>query len=258
VNARRLAIAVAMTLRQLLRSRIVLLLLFIVPTLFYAIIILTTTDEAIAFQLGSLPANSAGQPVVVQVGKQPEALVFIGLAAVGLLTAFLAMNLVQRQLGATRRLVLCGYRPTELVTAKLVVLVAVIVAISAYVVAALPLFFDPRHMLGVALGFALIGWVYGCYGLLVGALFRRNLEGILFVVLLANIDAGWLQNPIFYADADNQAIIEALPAFFPAQVSMIAAFTDHAVARPAIAALLYGAALLVLALVVFGLRVRRG
>ena len=241
-----------MTLKQIVRRRIVLLLLFIVPTLFYAIIVLTTTDDPIVFQLASL-----GEDTVVEVGKRPEALVFIGLAAVGLLTAFLAMNLVQRHAEVARRLVLCGYRPAELVGARLAVLMCVIVAVAVYVVAALPLFFEPQRLGLVVLGFVLVGWVYGCYGLLVGALFRRDLEGILFVVLLANIDAGWLQNPIFYADAQNQAIIRSLPAYFPSQVSMAAAFTEHTVTRPAIGAVLYGLVLLLAALAVFWMRTRR-
>ena len=252
LSSRRLAVAFGMVLRMLVRSRIVLMLLFIVPSLFYAVVLLTTTESPIVFQLASV-----GDGVAVTVSKRSEALVFIGLAAVGLLTAFLAMNLVQREAEANRRLVLCGYRPAELVTARLAVLVCVIVVIATYVVAVLPLFFDPERIVLVALGFVLVGWVYGCYGLLVGALFRRNLEGILFVVLLANIDAGWLQNPIYYGDAQNQAVIRSLPAYFPSQVSMAAAFTDFAVGRPAGGALVYGGALLLAAVVIYGLRMRR-
>lgn len=248
----RLMVAFGMMLRILLRSRVVVMMLFIVPTLFYAIIVLTTTEAPISFQLASVGADA-----VVTVGKRPEALVFIGLAAVGLLTAFLAMNLVQKDADVNQRLVLCGYRPTELVGARLLVLACVVVVIAAYVVAALPLFFTPQHLGGVALGFVLIGWVYGCYGLLIGVIFRRDLEGILFVALLANIDAGWLQNPIFYADAQNQAVIRSLPAYFPSQVSMAAAFTDYSFTRPAIGALLYGLALLILAVGIYGLRTRR-
>jgi len=107
-------------------------------------------------------------------------------------------------------------------------------------------------------GLLLGGWVYGCYGLLVGSLFRRELEGILFVVLLAVIDVGWLQNPIYYEEAQNQAVIRSLPAYFPAQVSMAAAFTDHAVLRPMLGALAYGAGLLLAALGIHRWRVRAG
>ena len=97
-----------MTTRALLRSRLVLLLLFIIPTLFYALIILTTkTDTIIAFKLASIESDA-----FVQVSQRYEALIFIGLTAVGLLTSFLALNLIQKHAPVNRRLVLCGYRPS--------------------------------------------------------------------------------------------------------------------------------------------------
>jgi hypothetical protein len=112
------------------------------------------------------------------------------------------------------------------------------------------IFFRPEHFALTAVGLILVGWVYGAYGLLVGALFRRELEAVLFIALLANIDAGWLQNPIYYADAQNTEIIRALPAYFPSQVSMVAAFSDHPVTIPVLASIGYGLSLLVFALVV--------
>lgn len=253
MSAQRTAAAFAMTLKMLVRSRLVLLLLFAVPALFYAVVAATTNDDPITFQLASLGAGEA----LVTVGKRREALVFIGLAATGLLTAFLAMNLAQKDAQASRRLVLCGYRPAELVAARLAVLSCVVVAVSCVVAGGLRVFFAPERLAGVVAGFALVGWVYGCYGLLVGSLLKNSLEGILLVALLANIDAGWLQNPLYYADAQNQAVIRALPAYFPSQVSMAAAFTSHAVWRPSLGALVYGAALLVAAAAAYAVTARR-
>ncbi len=240
-----------LTLRSLLRRRIVLLLLFLVPSLFGGLIVLTTTSRPIQFQLASL-----GDAVFVTVPQRHEGLVFICLTAVGLLTAFLAMDLAQRDAEAHRRLVLCGYRPGELIAARLGVLLGVVVFVAAYVVLLLPLFFRPERFGLVLLGLVLGGWVYSCYGLLVGAVFHRELEGILFVVLLAAIDVGWLQNPIYYAEAQNQAIIRSLPAYFPAQVSMAAAFTTESVLRPALGSVLYGAGLIAATSLVYVLRIQ--
>jgi hypothetical protein len=248
---RRLLLAMSMSARELLRSRLVLLLLVLVPTLFFSIIVLTTDDDPLVFELGSV-----GDGVALTVPQQDEAMVFVGLASVGLITSFLGLRLMQRDVEVSRRLVLCGYRPWELIAAKLAVLAAVVLAISAYVVAALPLFFEPQRLAGVWLGFVLGGWVYGCWGLLVGALIRRQLEGILFVVLLTNIDAGWLQNPVWYAEAQNTAVIRALPAHLPSQTSMAAAFSDLAIAAPAAGSLAYGAVFLLLAVGINGWRMR--
>ena len=244
-----------MTTKELLRRRIVILLLFLIPTLFYAIVALTTTERTIAFKLASISEDT-----FVEVSERSESLIFIGIAAVGLLTSFLALNMVQKNADANRRLILCGYRPAELIVAKLLVLAAVTTLIATYVAGMLLLFFRPQHFPLVIIGFALGGYVYGCYGLLIGSIFRRELEGILFIVLLANIDAGWLQNPLFYAEAQNKAIIRNLPAYFPSQTSIISAFADHSITSPVLWSLVYGTVLLSGAVLIYWwrARIRRG
>jgi len=66
-------------------------------------------------------------------------------------------------------------------------------------------FFSPLQPWLVYAGFAPCGWIYGSYGLLVRAVFRQELEGVLFVVTLANIAIGWLQNPIYYVHASTSS-----------------------------------------------------
>ena len=109
----------------------------------------------------------------------------------------------------------------------------------------------------VITGFILVGFVYGSYGLLVGSLLRGELEGILLITLLANIDIGWLQNPIFYAGALNKGLIRGLPAFFPSQLSNIAAFSEYGLSRAIAGSIFYGMVLLVLAMFIFWLRMRK-
>jgi hypothetical protein len=192
----------------------------------------------------------------IRVSQRREALVFIGLAAVGLLSSFLALSLTQKHAAANRRLILCGYTTAELLSSKFLTLMILIAATGVYVSSLLLLFFQPRRLPLVLLGFILAGFVYGSYGLLVGAMFRRELEGILLIVLLANIDIGWLQNPIYYADAQNKFIIRHLPAYFPSQVSMAAAFSGHSVLAPLGGGLVYGTLLLLAAMLVFGWKMR--
>ncbi|MBM3330491.1 ABC transporter permease [candidate division WOR-3 bacterium] len=250
-SARRFGTALALTGQELARNRVALLMLFIIPALFDTLVVLTTRTTKIAFKLASIPGNP-----FVQVSERSTNLIFIGTAAVGLLTAFLALGLVQKNVETNRRLVLCGYRPLELIAAKLAVLLIVTIIIGAFVAELLPLFFEPERLVLVIAGFALAGFVYGCYGLLIGAIFRRELEGVLFIALLANIDAAWLQNPVYYAGAQNQVIIRRLPAFYPSQLSMTAAFTHHGVGQALLGSLLYGGAFLAAALVVYFLRMR--
>ena len=66
---------------------------------------------------------------------------------------------------------------------------------------------------------------------------------------------GWLQNPIYYAHAQNQVVIRSLPGYWPSQVAMAAAFSEHTAFEllPTVfASLAYGAVLLALAVAVYG------
>jgi hypothetical protein len=240
-----------MTIKQLSRSRIVLVLLLTIPTIFYTLVALTSAKRDVAFRLASVSEDT-----FASVSERSEALVFIGLAAVGLLMAFVAMTLVQKSMEVNQRLVLCGYLPSELVAAKVGALLCVLIVVGTYACSALPLFFRPARFPGTLLGFLLGGWIYGCYGLLVGAIVRRELEGVLCVALLANVDVGWLQNPLYYSEAQNRALIRWLPAYFPSQVSMVSAFSEHSIKRAALGALAYGTVFLFAAMTLFWFRTR--
>jgi len=231
--------------RDLLRRRIVLLLIFLIPALFFGLTVLTTRNTVVLFKLAAAP----GEPVVM-VSERREALVFIGLAAAALIASFLGLNLAQRQVDATRRLVLCGFRSAEVSAAKGLLLICVMTAIGLWVTGLLIPWFKPAHPAGVLAGYVLTGFIYGAYGMVAGGLLKHELEGILCVVLLVNIDAGWLQNPIFYAEAQNRAVIRALPAYFPSQVAMLSAFSEHSVGVPLFRGILYGAVLLCIAFLI--------
>lgn len=242
------------TFRELFRMRISLLLLFLIPTLFFVLVNHTTTDEPVDFVL-----SSVSEEALIGSTARGLSLVFIGIAVVGFVTSFLALSMVQKDREVSQRLVLCGYRGSELILSKTAVLVSVTVLIGIYVAALLLVFFRPDNWWLVTLGFILGGYVYGSYGLLVGSLFRRPLEGILLIVLLANIDAGWLQNPLYYTAAQNTALIRRLPAFYPSQVTLVSAFAnDFSIFQPLMASVLYGSVLLGAALLSFsrGVRIR--
>jgi len=247
----KIKISIIMTLKELIRNRVAIILFFLIPALFYLIIYLTNTHRLISFKLASV-----NEGVYIEVSERNESFIFIGLAAVGLLSSFLSLNLVQKHSSVNRRLVLCGYSSAELILSKLSVLVFAVMLIVLFVSLLLILFFIPTNLFFVIMGFFLGGYVYGCYGLLIGSIFKRELEGILFIVLMANIDAGWLQNPVYYADSQNQLIIKILPAFFPSQVSMISAFTSYPVYVPLFGSIIYGSILLIASMYIYHLKMK--
>lgn len=252
MRVKHLAKSYDLALRELFRMRISFLLLFLIPTIFFVVVDYTTTEESVDFIL-----SSVSEEALINSTAKGLSLVFTGIATVGFVTSFLALNLVQKEAEVAQRLVLCGYRPSELIYSKVAVLVSVTLLVGIYVAILLLAFYRPGNWPLVALGFVLGGYVYGSYGLLIGSVFRRPLEGILFIVLLANIDAGWLQNPLYYTAAQNTATIRRLPAFFPSQVALVAAFANEfSVVRPLIGSLVYGTALLGAALLCFSHRMR--
>jgi hypothetical protein len=178
------------------------------------------------------------------------------MASVSGVSAFLAFIMVLRPSAADRRLIFEGYRPTELLVAKLAVLVVSSIVVALYVTALLPLFFRPDRPLGVFTGFLATSVVYGVLGMAVGSVARHELEGVLFVLLLVNVDAGWLQNPVFYGHAHNQQLIRLLPGHHPGQIAMLSAFTDASIPTEIGYTLLYVLGLMILVGILYWLRVR--
>lgn len=254
-------------LRRTSRNRLALALVLALPLFFFAAVVVTTPRRPVTVELASVPEEEMVMPPLIPIHPLPRgavldapqraiAAVFVAIAALGAVAALLALDLLQKDAAATRRLVLCGRRPSEIVAGRLAALSCVLAIATGCVAALLPLLVQAERLGVVVLGLGLGAAVHAAYGLLVGALFRRDLVGILLVVLLVNLDAGWLQNPIYYAGAQHRFVIAALPAHGPAQVAVVGAFTDYPVAGATLLSLGWAAALLAAALVVFSLRMR--
>lgn len=252
MTARKIVTGLFMILRMLVRQKIVIILLLIIPAFFFTIVEFTTSTRMLPFQLASLDED-----VFINISEKGISFIFFAVASSGFLVSFLALNLIQKNRKANQRLVICGYHPLELLSSILLALFLVIVLIAVYVGLLSNAFYDIDHLGSFILGLVLIGFVYGSYGLMVGSLIKGELEGILMVVLLVNIDVGWLQNPLFYAEAQNQIIIKFLPAYFPSQTAIITAVTDYSAAAAAINGILYGFILLIFSMLIFYSKMRR-
>jgi hypothetical protein len=189
--------------------------------------------------------------------RRAVALTFLGIAAVGFVSAFFAFYLVHRRLEVDRRLALVGLPPVEIGTAKLAVLAGLVISLSTYQLALLAATEPIAHPLGLFGGLIAVGLVYGAVGLLLGALSRHEIEGLLVIVLLANIDVGWLQNPAYYAESQRRWIIESLPGFFPTQLALLSVFEPRGLAGAAGWCSLWVAGAFLAALVAIMVRTRR-
>lgn len=246
MKLKKIYISLNFILKMLFRRRIVMVLFFSIPIIFLGIVNFTTSDRILPFLLASMENE-----VYVEISEKEISLVFFAVAVTGFLCSFLALNLIQKNHETNRRLIICGYNPIELLLSSLLSLLIITVTIALYVTFLTNFFFEIKNMSFFAIALILSGFVYGCYGLAIGSLIKGELEGILFVVLLVNIDAGWLQNPLFYAEAQHQKLIQFLPAFYPSQSIIKAAFTDYSVRNTYIYSFLYGFLFLLFSMIIF-------
>ena len=235
-----------MILKMLSRRKIIIISLLVIPLVFLTIVELTAPTRIIPFRLASLDIK-----MFIRERLKEIALVFFAVTSSGFLVSLIALNLIQVENDVNRRLVICGYHPFEILISNLLALFLLILTIAVYIGLLVSWFVPISHLLMFIVGLMLIGFVYGCYGLAIGSLIKGKLEGVFFIVLLANIDSGWLQNPMYYAEAHNNVIIRYLPAYFPSQSAIIAGFTDYSGTSARFYSIVYGAGFLILALIIF-------
>jgi hypothetical protein len=237
--------------KETFRNRMTLLLLVLIPAIFYLLSFYTTTKNQMLLKIASTPGERIVLVKEIEVG-----LIYIGLAVTGFIASFMALNLMQRNLYAEKRQILCGYKTSEIALSKFIFVIIIVIFTGTYIALMGLFMIDPKHVSGVLTGYILCGFVFGSIGLLAGAFIKRQLEGILFIVLLANLDLGWLQNPIFYATSQNRFIIRLLPGFNPAQVTLVSAFTDFSINSSVIYSLIYGSVFLIIAMIIFRIRLK--
>lgn len=246
----RVRVSAALVARDLVRNRTAMAMLLVIPTVLYALIWTTMGERPVPFQLSALDGR------VLTANERDLSMLFMGMTSISGLSAFIAFVLVLRPAGVDRRLTFEGYRPGELLLAKTIVLLGAALVVALYVSSLLPAFFRPNDTAGVFGAFLLTSLVYGALGMAIGSIVRQELEGIMVILLLVNVDAGWLQNPVFYGHAQNQGLIRVLPGHHPGQVAMLSAFTDAGAGESASAALAYATATLLVAAVIYWRRVR--
>ena len=240
-----ITLSLAMHFKMLFRKKIVLILLAGIPCLFIFMVHLTSSSKIVLFQLGI-----DSKKTLITTAEINVALVFVTMATIGFLASFLSLSLVQQNSNVNRRLVLSGYYPFELILAVTVVMTVMILLLVLYIGLIITVLFQPMRAFNMLLGFYLMGLTYGSYGMMIAAIVKGEFEGTLLVILLANIDAGWLQNPLFFAEARNKMIIKALPAYSASQVSIASAFTNVPIQAAVTNCIFYCVAFTALAMII--------
>jgi hypothetical protein len=235
----------AVSAREAWRNTAGLVLLVAVPVVFLGTVWLTAGDVLTVIKL-----YFPDEVLQVTLSARPVCLVFGTVSICGFLAAYYAMTLFHYAFRYFRFWVIAGLPPGAFLLGRFGFYTLLILALGAGTTLLTGRLVPLAHPWAVLLGFLLMGVVYGAFGGMAGLLSRDPLIGFLAVAILADIDAAWLQNPVYYTSGQNLEFIRWLPAFYPSQLVLASAFTEDLNLQALRGSLAYAAILLALFLVV--------
>ncbi len=219
MSSQRLLTAFSMTAREFLRRRGMLALMVGVPAAGFLLVFLALPDAPAA-----VDAVENGVKVRLTITQTELFGGFSSLIYVGLMAAVTGLYLMRSALEADRRLMISGYSAFELVCSRVIVILAVDLALTVVLVGMMLPFLTPRQLPAYVLAVYWAAVLYSFYGGLIGTLVRNELGGIIAILFFVNIDIGYLQVP-GYSTILDEWWAQLLPGYFPAQLAIDAAFT---------------------------------
>ncbi|MEY9849516.1 ABC transporter permease [Streptacidiphilus sp. MAP5-3] len=123
-----------------------------------------------------------------------------------------------------RRLTMAGYPRIHLLLAKVTALVLASLAVAAYATVVICLYWSPQRPWLLAVGMFCAAMTYGAFGVTLGALLKKEVEGMFTIVMISIIDLT-VQNPIANPVADNR-LTDYLPSYGAMQASTAAGFSS--------------------------------
>jgi hypothetical protein len=241
-----------LSLREAWRNRMGMILFFGIPVVFLGAVQLTAGSGTVAVKL-----YYPGETLQVLLTIHHASMVFSAAAVCGFLSAYYALILFHQDFAYFRFCVFNGLHPAAYCAGRFGFFLVLLLLLAAGTTLLAGTLVTLIHPWDVFLGFVLMGVVYGACGGLAGMMTRDFLVAFLCVALLADIDAGWLQNPVYYSAGQNIEIIRWLPAFYPCQTIFAAGFTEDPNPAAVPGSLLYATAVLGMLLAVIVLRLKR-
>ena len=211
----RTRIAAEMALRDQRRRPLVLILLIVLPA--YII------TRAIAETLPTPRRIGLPDGVWVMTTMKDVHGAGMGGVIVAFVAALVGVFVMQSALQADRRLVVAGFRPSETVVARLVVVLSATALVVVVAVIATAAKFSPASWPAVIGALLLLGLIYAAIGALAGALLDK-LAATYLVLFVVMTDLGVVQSPMFRAVPGAGASL--LPGYGPSRVLYDGAFSS--------------------------------
>lgn len=215
----RVAVATRYGVRDYRRNVVLWVLLVILPVLFITLSIMVTPDEPAAVSLVEGGHRAVRVLSMAEVHGAIMVAITVGFLA-GLAGLFVALGSAD----ADRRLVLAGYRPLEVLSARLAIVIFASLLTTGVALAVTVVSFEPTVWETFAAANVLVALTYGMIGVLVGP--RVGLLGGLYVMLLVPfLDVGLGQNAMF--DVAPPSWAGFLPAHGAVRVLLDGGFTPR-------------------------------
>lgn len=237
--------------RELWRNPLGLVLLAVIPAVFVGMIVFTAGEKGLPLKM-----FFGDEAEIRWLTQRQVGLIFVSAAVSGFLAAYYALILFHGDLDYFRMCVFMGLDPVVFGLARFAAFLCVTAILAALTTLGIGQLTELYQPWGVFAGFFLVTVVYGAYGGLVGALSRNFMTSLLLIVLLADLDAAWLQNPVYYTAAQESEVIRWLPAYYPCQLVFSSAFTMRANLGALAGAGTWAVAMVCLLLVALRLRLR--
>lgn len=236
---------------ELLRNRIGLVLFFAIPAIFLGIVVLTAGATPVP-----LKVFFRDETVSLLLSQEKTSLVFVSASVSGFISAYFSLVLFQQDFQYFRYCVFNGLRPTSLLLGRFALFFVMAVALAASITVALGQMVSLQQAFPAFIGFLLVATIYGAFGATAGMLSKEFLVPVMVSALLADIDAAWLQNPVYYTAAERMEIIRWLPAYYPCQLIFSSAFTGRFNGRALIGSGVWAGAMFLVLLSIIVLRMR--
>jgi hypothetical protein len=203
--------------RQYRRNIVMWVLLAVLPVAFITLSFITTPEQPAAVQLTEAGRSTLSVVSMVDVHGAIMAPITIAFLS-GVAGLFVVLGSAQ----ADRRLVLAGFRTPEVLAARLGVIWAAALAITAVSLAVTFVDFQPEQWAPFIAANVLVALTYGMIGVILGILAGR-LGGLYLILTLPFIDLGIAQNAMF--DAAPPTWGRFLPGHGAARLLVDSAFT---------------------------------
>ena len=237
--------------REAFRNRAGLALFFFIPGIFLGIVRITAGALPVPIEVYFREEVLNLSPTQLNVS-----LVFVATSVTGFLSAYFALTLFQQNFDYWRHSVFLGLSPATLLIGRFGFFLILAATLAGSTTLLIGHWVPLKQTAAVYAGFLSIALIYGTAGALAGTMTRDFLLAVLASALLADIDAAWLQNPVYYTAAERMELIRWLPAYYPTQMVFAAGFDGRtnwlAVERSG----LWAAGLLLLLFVVLGWKMR--